>query len=116
MDQKSADRFLFVAVFGVIHFKMDQKRQKEGTMGAAARILLAGFGWGVIGVFSRPLSAAGLSAVQVTLVRSVIVAAGMALYLLFTDRRQFRIQLKDLWMFLGTGLLSIVFFNIDSLV
>lgn len=81
-------------------------------MGAAARILLAGFGWGVIGVFSRPLSAAGLSAVQVTLVRSVIVAAGMALYLLFTDRRQFRIQLKDLWMFLGTGLLSIVFFNI----
>ena len=91
---------------------MDQKRQKEGTMGAAAKILLAGFGWGVIGVFSRPLSAAGLSAVQVTLVRSVIVAAGMALYLLFTDRRQFRIQLKDLWMFLGTGLLSIVFFNI----
>lgn len=93
----------------------DRKRPEaegSGSMAAAAKVLAAGVGWGVIGVFSRPLSAAGLSAVQVTLVRSVIVAVGMAAYLLLTDRSQFKIQLRDLWMFLGTGLLSIVFFNI----
>lgn len=59
-------------------------------MAAAIKILIAGFGWGIIGVFSRPLSAAGLSAVQITLVRSVIVAVGMGLYLLLKDRRRLR--------------------------
>lgn len=85
---------------------------KNENMSAAVKILIAGFGWGIIGVFSRPLSAAGLSAVQITCIRSVIVAVGMAVILLVKDRSLFRIKLKDLWMFLGTGLLSIVFFNI----
>lgn len=76
------------------------------------QILAAGFGWGIIGVFSRPLSQAGMSPVQITFARSAIVAIGMALFLLLTDRSQFRIRIKDLWMFLGSGLLSIVFFNI----
>ena len=98
--------------------KMTERNDLNGTKGAsgslvpAAKVLAAGFGWGIIGVFSRPLSEAGLSAVQTTLVRCVIVAAGMAFYLLLNDRSQFRIRWKDLWMFLGTGLLSIVFFNI----
>lgn len=81
-------------------------------MAAAIKILIAGFGWGIIGVFSRPLSAAGLSAVQITLVRSVIVAVGMGLYLLLKDRSQFRICLADSWIFFGIGLFSIVFFNV----
>ena len=85
---------------------------KKGDMSAVFKILIAGFGWGIIGMFSRPLSAAGLSAVQITCVRSVIVAVGMAVILFVKDRSLLRIQLKDLWMFLGTGLLSIVFFNI----
>ncbi len=84
---------------------------KKGDMSAVFKILIAGFGWGIIGMFSRPLSAAGLSAVQITCVRSVIVAVGMAVILFVKDRSLLRIQLKDLWMFLGTGLLSIVFFN-----
>ena len=85
---------------------------KKGDMSAVFKILIAGFGWGIIGMFSRPHSAAGLSAVQITCVRSVIVAVGMAVILFVKDRSLLRIQLKDLWMFLGTGLLSIVFFNI----
>lgn len=75
-------------------------------------ILLAGFGWGNIGVFSRPLTAAGLSAVQITFVRSLIVLIGMGIFLLCKDRSLFRIAWKDLWMFLGSGIISIVFFNI----
>lgn len=96
----------------------ERTNKTVGTNGAAgsfvpaAKVLAAGFGWGIIGVFSRPLSAAGLSAVQTTLVRCVIVTVGMAFYLLLTDRSQFRIRWKDLWIFLGMGLLSVVFFNI----
>lgn len=79
---------------------------------AVIKILGAGVGWGVIGLFSRPLSHAGLSAVQITFIRSLIVAVGMGLFLAVKDRSLFRIQWKDIWMFLGTGLLSIVFFNV----
>ncbi|MDO5336157.1 MAG: EamA family transporter [Eubacteriales bacterium] len=79
---------------------------------AVWKVLAAGFGWGIIGVFSRPLSGAGLDAVQITFTRSLIVAVGMAVFLLLTDKSQFRIHWKDIWMFLGSGLLSIVFFNI----
>lgn len=85
---------------------------KNGSTAAVVKILAAGFGWGIIGIFSRPLSGAGLSAVQITAVRCVLVMLGMALYLFITDRSLFRIKLKDIWMFLGTGLCSIVFFNI----
>lgn len=79
---------------------------------AVVKILIAACGWGLIGVFSRPMSAAGLSAMQITFVRSVIVVVGMGLFLLATDRSLLRIQIKDFWMFLGTGLVSIIFFNI----
>lgn len=85
----------------------------EKTKNAAVwKVLTAGFGWGIIGVFSRPLSGAGFDAVQITFTRSLIVAVGMAIFLLLTDKSQFRIQWKDIWMFLGSGLLSIVFFNV----
>ncbi len=36
----------------------------------------------------------------------------MALILVIKDRKLFKIKLKDVWCFLGTGLLSIVFFNL----
>lgn len=79
---------------------------------AVLQILAAACGWGIIGVFSRPMAAAGLSSVQTTFIRSIIVAAGMGIFILATDRSLFKINLKDLWMFLGNGLISIVFFNI----
>ncbi len=85
--------------------------KKKETM-AVIKILVAACGWGVIGVFSRPLSAAGLSAIQITFVRSIVVAAGMGIFLSVTDRSLFRIRIKDFWIFLGTGLVSIIFFNI----
>ena len=79
---------------------------------AVAYILIAASGWGVIGVFSRPMSAAGLSSLQTTLVRSVTVMVLMGALLLVKDRSLFRVKLRDFWMFLGTGLVSIVFFNV----
>lgn len=79
---------------------------------SVALILTAASGWGLIGLFSRPLSAAGLSSMQITFVRSVVTLAGMGLWLLIRDRSLFRVELRDGWMFLGTGLVSIVFFNV----
>lgn len=85
--------------------------EKKNRM-AVLQILAAACGWGIIGVFSRPMASAGLSSVQTTFVRSVIVVAGMGIFLLIRDRKLFKVRVKDFWMFLGTGLVSIVFFNI----
>lgn len=79
---------------------------------ASLYIIIAGFFWGIIGLFSSNLAAAGCSPVEITFLRNLVGAAGMLCYLGIFKRKSLRISLKDLWMFLGTGILSIVFFNI----
>lgn len=67
---------------------------------------------GIIGLFSNTLRGMGLDPVQITELRSLIAAAGLLIIILCKDRSLFRIHLRDLWMFLGTGVASIAFFNI----
>lgn len=74
-------------------------------------ILLAGICWGFMGLFVRPLSEKGLSSWDIVFLRSSLTAAFLAVFLLILDRKRFRIRIKDIWCFAGTGLLSIVFFN-----
>ena len=75
-------------------------------------VLAAGCLWGIIGLFSNTLRSMGLDPVQITELRSLIAAAGLLIIILCKDRSLFRIHLRDLWMFLGTGIASIAFFNI----
>lgn len=74
-------------------------------------ILLAASLWGCIGVFLKLLTAAGLTSMQSVAVRSVIAAALYFLWLLFTDRPALKIRPRDCVYFVGTGILSLVFFN-----
>ena len=89
---------------------MENKTAKTAL--SVIMILIAASGWGLIGVFSRPLSAAGLSSIQMTFIRSFIVTVGIGLLLLIKDRKMLYIKLKDFWLFLGTGIISIIFFNV----
>ena len=75
-------------------------------------ILLAGILWGCMGLFVRPLNEKGLSSWDIVFLRAVLTSLIMALVLLIKDKKLFRIRLRDLWCFAGTGLLSIVFFNL----
>ncbi len=84
-----------------------QKKEMAGLM-----VIAAGCLWGVIGLFSRKLSAVGFDAVQITALRSLVTAAGLFLLLFGKDRKLCRVDWKDLWMFLGTGICSIAGFNI----
>lgn len=74
-------------------------------------ILLAGILWGCMGLFVRPLNEKGLTTWDIVFLRAIGTTLLLGLFLLLTNRKAFRIKLKDLWCFLGTGLLSIVFFN-----
>lgn len=76
-----------------------------------AYILAAATCWGCIGLFTRYLTAAGLDAMSIVSLRNV---GGMLLLSLFfglLDRRVFRIQLRHLPIFLGSGLLSVLLFT-----
>lgn len=79
---------------------------------APALIVAAGVLWGLMGIFVRRLNAMGLSSASISEVRAVSTTVLMALVLLVTDRQLFRIRLRDLWIFAGGGVLSIVFFNV----
>ena len=82
------------------------------SIGSKLLILLAGILWGCMGLFVRPLNNRGLSSWDIVFLRAVLTTVFMAVILFVKDRKLFRIRLKDLWCFLGTGLLSIVFFNL----
>lgn len=75
-------------------------------------VLSAGICWGLIGLFSRHLAVFGYSSVQITFGRAVITAIAMAVFMMTYHRRDLCIAKRDIWMFLGTGLCSIVFFNV----
>ena len=81
------------------------------ALSVAAIVIGASF-WGVIGVFSRQLNDRGLDSLQVTEVRCIVTAVALAVILLFYDRKLLRIDPKDIWMFIGTGVVGIISFNV----
>ena len=83
-----------------------------GGFAASAAVLGAGVLWGVINLFVRTLSAEGLSALQISMVRMIVSAAVVWGGLLLLDRKHLRVRVRDLWMFAGTGIVSIVLFNV----
>lgn len=89
---------------------METKPLSRGR--AAAEVLLAGVLWGMINLFVRALSAAGAAPLQITFIRLAVAAVGFTLFLLFYAPRTLKIQLRDLWMFIGTGIVSVMLFNL----
>ncbi len=78
---------------------------------AVLLVVVAGTLWGVIGYFVRSLQSQGLSSMQIVAIRMVISAVLFALFALIFNRKLFKIRLKDLWCFLGTGVLSVGTFS-----
>lgn len=74
-------------------------------------IISAAVLWGMMGIFVRTLNGYGFSSMQIVAVRVIFAAVLMGIVLLIKDRSLFKIKLKDIWCFLGTGICSIVFFN-----
>jgi len=78
---------------------------------SALCVALAGSMWGFMGLLVRRLDAAGLSSIDICFLRSFVTMLATAALLLVTDRHAFCLRLRDLWCFVGTGVLSVVFFN-----
>ena len=74
-------------------------------------VLLAGTLWGCIGIFVRRYNALGLSSMQTVAVRMVIAAVLFSLFVLIYKRSLFKIRLKDIWIFIGSGVISVGLFT-----
>nr|WP_316622496.1 DMT family transporter [uncultured Ruminococcus sp.] len=74
-------------------------------------VLIAGTLWGCIGIFVRRYNAMGLSSMQTVAIRMVIAAVLFALFVLIYKRSLFKIHLKDIWIFLGSGVISVGLFT-----
>ena len=75
-------------------------------------VLVAAVMWGCIGLFARPLSAAGFSSIETVAGRALFTAFFMFLIIVAVNPNLLKIKLRDLWIFVGTGICSFLFFNI----
>lgn len=80
-------------------------------MRSVGYIITAGILWGVISVFIGALQDLGFTSLQCVAVRALFAALLLFAWLLAADRSRLAIRPADLPYFLGTGILSIVFFN-----
>ena len=74
-------------------------------------VIAAGVLWGIINIFVKTLSASGIDPLQISAIRMIIAAVCFSLFVLIYDRSKFRIQIRDIWLFVCTGIVSIVLFN-----
>lgn len=75
-------------------------------------IILAGIFWGSMGIFVRGLTdLAGFTSIQIVSIRLSVAAIIFALILSIKDPKGFKINAKDIPLFLGLGLGSILFFT-----
>jgi len=75
-------------------------------------VIVAGICWGLIGLFTRKMSESGLDAIQITFLRNLCASIVLFIIIFVRNRKCLKVSLKDLWMFVGTGICSIAFFNI----
>lgn len=75
-------------------------------------IILAACFWGSMGIFVRRLGDYGFSSIQIVSIRITLAALIFCVVLLIKERAGFRISPKDIPLFLGLGLGSILFFTV----
>lgn len=74
-------------------------------------ILAAGALWGFMGFFVRLLSDIGIDSIGAVQIRCAIAAVCFAIILLLKNRSLFKVRLKDIWCFLGSGFCALLFFS-----
>ncbi len=75
-------------------------------------ILLAGTLWGGISLFLTPLLEVGFTRIQGIVLRCGVAVLFLAGFMLIKDRDLLRIKVKDLWCFVGTGIISLLLFSL----
>src|SRR5574344_1966069 len=75
-------------------------------------VICAGICWGIISLFLKTLTQAGLTLIQTMTIRAIFSAIILFFILLIKNPSLLKIQIKDIWMFIGTGIISLTFFSL----
>jgi drug/metabolite transporter (DMT)-like permease len=67
--------------------------------------------WGIIGYFVKELALLGFTPLQIVFLRAISAVIFFFVWVIVYRPELLRIRFKDSWYFIGTGLLSISFFN-----
>lgn len=67
--------------------------------------------WGFIGLFVKTLAVQGFTALQIVTLRMLAASVCVTPLVYKQGTEHFKIDLKDIWMFVGTGVISLTFFN-----
>lgn len=78
-----------------------------------AGLCVAGAGvlWGIISLFVNPLGAFGVSSMEMGFLRFFVCAVVMLFAVLISKPSLLKIKLRDIWVFIGSGVLSLTFFS-----
>lgn len=83
----------------------------QTNMRSAWMVTGAGVLWGLISLFVHVLQADGLTSLQIVFFRNLLAAVILGGVIVAKERKLPRFRLRDLWMFIGTGMISIALFN-----
>ncbi len=78
---------------------------------AYIQVILSGILWGLTGIYVRYFTGLGMSSPGVVWLRVTLAGLVLILFLLLKDCRLLKVRLKDIWCFMGTGVLSLALFN-----
>lgn len=67
--------------------------------------------WGLIAIFVKGLADYGFTPMEIVTIRVTVTAMILFVYGLIRYPNQMKIRVKDIHLFIGTGIFSIVFFN-----
>ena len=84
---------------------------KSSPLLGSLLVMFAACLWGCTGLFVGRIGGAGLTSMEIVVCRGILAAVVLAPIMLAIDPALFRIKWKHLWCFIGTGLLSMLFFN-----
>ena len=79
----------------------------KGTLCA----MLAGIVWGTMSIFVENLKNIGISTMSIVFLRTGVTTVFLSLCLAIFKPQLLKIKLQDIWIFLGNGILSLVFFT-----
>ncbi len=83
---------------------MGEKTKNNGAL----LVISAGVLWACIGIFANLLSGMGYNNMHIVALRLCTAGATFALYALILRRDLFCVKLKDMWIFLSTGIISLI--------
>lgn len=86
---------------------MELFKRNKGAM----LIIIAGISWGLISIFIRQFNKASLDSWDIMFYRSWVSAFMLFIYFILVDKNLLKFELKDIWMFFGTGIFSLTFFS-----